>query len=158
MHNPVLERLLPSLLQIKAVTVLDAALKDALEKKCLSVPRQLGTGLKARITFLAQLGHLPSADRLQRIRESRNDVAHEFEEHISWKELADDVDAIQQVLTDMGYAPTRPELKVVAERSAARSDATVGVAFAFDYTVSVKEGDRVLAEIRWTKRILNDDE
>jgi hypothetical protein len=86
-RNPILETLLPSLLHIKAVAILDAALKEILSAKSLVVPKRYGGMLKGRIDFLADQGLLPESGDLHRIRDTRNDVAHEFDERIEWAEL-----------------------------------------------------------------------
>lgn len=156
-RNPVLDEMLPSLLHIKAVAILDAALKDLLDQNELSVPRSLGSGLWGRITFLASREILKDTERLHQIRESRNDVSHEFAQKVSWKQLDEDVASIQVALEAHQYVKSRPSLSVMAERSAARESTTPGVSFAFDYRFCVKEGDKVAAEITWTERVHSDD-
>src|SRR5258706_14715825 len=75
--NPVVERLLPSLLQIKAVTILDSALRALIDDKKLTVPKKpYGTDLKGRIDFLADQGFLTDRRALHSIRDTRNEVAH----------------------------------------------------------------------------------
>lgn len=52
--NPVVERLLPSLLHVKAVAILDRAFRGWIEDRGLTVPRKpYGTDLRGRIDFLA---------------------------------------------------------------------------------------------------------
>lgn len=157
-RNPVLDDLLPSLLYVKAVAVLDAALKQLLLDKGLKVPKKpYGAGLKSRIDFLSDQAILPNSTVLHGIRESRNDVAHEFEGRTTWAELEQDVLAVQSVLENLGFVPLRPQFEPFAERSAGHESTDPQILLEFDYRVGLKERDVVAAEITWTKHVHKDD-
>jgi len=156
-RNPILEQLLPSLLHIKAVAILDAALKEVLATRNLSVPRTYGGGLKARIEFLNERGLLHDVTLLHRIRELRNDVAHEFDERVTWTVLNGDLATIHAVLQSFGLVGPRPHFEAFAERSGACESTEPDVLFAFDHTFGVREGTKIVAQITWTENVMRDD-
>ena len=156
-RNPILEQLLPSLLHIKAVTILDAALKEVLATGNLSVPRTYGRGLKARTEFLNDQGLLQDVTLLHRIRELRNDVAHEFDERVTWTVLDEDLAAIHAVLQSFGLVGPRPNFEAFAERSGARESTDPDVLFALDHTFGLREGTKIAAQITWTEDVMRDD-
>jgi hypothetical protein len=82
--NPVLEQLLPSLLHIKAVAILDHALKAWIESKGITVPKKpYGTDLKGRIDFLVDNNRLNGRASLHTLRGLRNNLAHEPQKAIN---------------------------------------------------------------------------
>src|SRR5690242_5393403 len=93
--NPVLERLLPSLLHIKAVAILDRALRSWCEDRGLVVPKKpYGSDLEGRIDFLADSGHLADRAPLHSVRGVRNVLAHEPTGSVDWAALDSDVRTI----------------------------------------------------------------
>jgi hypothetical protein len=157
-RNPILERILPSLLHIKAVSILDFALNHLIADQGLTVPRRYGDSFKGRIDFLADQKIVSDAAVLHNVRNRRNDVAHEFNEVVSWDILQQDVSAIDTTLHALGLAPIRPQFEFFAERSGAAESTESGVAFAFDYSFGVREGEAVAAEITWTESIYRDND
>ena len=158
-RNPVMEQLLPSLLQIKAVAVLDAALRTKLEEVGeLPKVRGFRNDLNGRIETALAAGILPDATRLHLARSSRNDVAHEFDEKIDWERLEEDVSAIHAALQYLGYVGDRPSMEVIAERSPKGQLTNLNAIGGFDYVVAVRSGDQTVAEIAWSAEILGDAE
>ena len=102
-RNPILDELLPSLLQIKAVAVLDKALRVKLDSDG-TTPKAHGfrNDLNGRIETALAVGILKDVSLLHRVRGSRNDVAHEFDEKIDWKQLDRDISTIHLALHEMG--------------------------------------------------------
>ena len=67
--NPVLERLLPTLIHVKAVAILDHALRAWTDANGFKIPKKpYGTDLNGRIDFMADMGHLADRSRLHSIR------------------------------------------------------------------------------------------
>lgn len=154
-RNPVMEQLLPSLLQIKAVTVLDAALQSKLDElEELPKARGFRNDLHGRIETAVAAGVLPDAARLHLARSSRNDVAHEFDETINWVRLEEDLSAIHAALQKLGYVDERPKLEVIAERNPKSLLVDPGAIFGFDYVVAVRAGTNSIAEITWSQEVL----
>jgi len=154
-RNPVIDQLLPSLLHVKAVTILDAALKTTLTARGLKVPKTYGQGLQGRIDFLGDSGILAQRDQLQPIRETRNDVAHEFSGAVTWSQLDTDVVAIQTALEGLGLVPPRPTLEFFFERSAAEPSTVEGAACQFRYKFGLKdEHGEEIALVEWSETLM----
>jgi hypothetical protein len=157
-RNPLLEELLPSLLQIKAVTVLDEALGMKLADAGQN-PKSYGfrDNLHGRIETALAAGILKDAALLHRVRNSRNDAAHEFAERLDWPRLDADISVIHDALKQMGFVGPRPDLKVKAERVPKTTTDNPAALFGFEYRVTVYDGDSVWAEIKWATEVLRDE-
>jgi hypothetical protein len=153
--NPVFDRLLPSLLHVKALTVLDAALKEGLAAQDAS-PKSHGykDDLNGRINTAGDLGIFPESNLLHEARRTRNDVAHEFEPSVSWTELEDTVQAIQQGLSQLGLVGPMPKYEVNAERKPKPELNDPKARIGIDYCVSVVADGKVEAHIKWSEEIL----
>jgi hypothetical protein len=153
--NPVFDRLLPSLLHVKALTVLDAALKEALNARSAS-PKAYGykDDLNGRINTAADLGLFPDSKLLHEARRTRNEVAHEFEPSVSWAELEEAVQAIQQGLQSLGLVGPMPRFEVNAERRPKPELNDPNARIGFNYCVSVVGDGKLAAEITWSEEIL----
>lgn len=148
-----------SLLHIKAVAIFDHALKAWLCEKGLTVPKKpYGTDLKGRIDFLTGQKHLNDASMLHRLRSVRNDLAHEPKGTITWQNLKEDIATINEAMKELKLVDDIPSLEIHAERSAAEESPDPNVNCIWHYKIAVKEADRVVAEIAWSQRLLNDDE
>lgn len=153
--HPVLESTLPSLLQIKAVTILDAALRAVLDARGEKPKaRGLKNDLYGRIETALAAGILKDAALLHRARTTRNDVAHEFDERLDWDQLEADVAAIHGALKDCGFVGERPMLEVFWERNPKQELADPKAVIGFDYIFAVREGDCIRASMRWSAEIL----
>ena len=153
--NPVFDRLLPSLLHVKALTVLDAALKEGLETRGAS-PKSYGykEDLNGRINTAGDLGIFPDSKLLHEARRTRNDVAHEFGPSVTWAELEDTVQAIQEALSLLGLVGPMLKFEVNAERKLKPELNDPNARIGFDYCVSVVADGKVAAEITWLEEIL----
>lgn len=153
--NPVFDRLLPSLLHVKALTVLDAALKEGFTARGVS-PKSHGykDDLSGRINTAGDLGIFPDSRLLHDARRTRNNVAHELESSVSWAELEVTVQAIQQALTLLGLVGSMPKFEVNAERKPKPELNDPKAALGFDYCVSVVAEGKVAADIRWSEELL----
>ncbi len=156
--NPVAERLLPSLLHVKAVAVLDHCLRAWIDQKGMVVLKKpYGTDLKGRIDFLADNGHLADRSPLHSIRDTRNQMAHEPAGAVDWPELDRDVAAIHSALYELKIVNEMPKWEIWSERSAAKEGEIPKANHTFHYRIGIKEGDKVIAEIKWTKHLMEDD-
>jgi hypothetical protein len=154
-RNPVLDQLLPGLLHMKALTILDVALKHALAQHGTSPKKALGLkdDLHGRIETAAHLAMLPNAAALHVIRDSRNDIAHDVGAMTDWEALSTCVLEVNTALQSLGLTGELPKLSVSADRSPSDSIDLPGVAYTIDYTVFVKEGSSVWATVTWTEHI-----
>jgi hypothetical protein len=153
--NPILESTLPSLLQIKAVAILDVGLHAALDAAG-EKPKARGfrNDLNGRIETAYAAGILKDVALLHRVRSTRNDVAHEFDERLDWDKLESDVAVVHGALLEMGLVGERPKLEVFWERNPKKVLKDPKAVLGFDYIFAVREGDQIRAEIRWSEEIL----
>lgn len=156
--NPVVERLLPSLLQVKAVAILDHTLRAWIDDKGLVVPKKpYGIDLKGRIDYLADNGHLADRSPLHSIRGTRNALAHEPAGAVDWAELDRDVAAIHSALSELKVVKEMPQWKISSERSAAQTGEIPNSICTFHYLIGITQGDKMVAEIKWAQHVMADD-
>lgn len=157
-RNPVVERLLPSLLHVKAVAILDHALRAWIDGRGFVVPEKpSGRELKGRIDYLADNGHLSDRTALHSIRGTRNALAHEPAGVTDWAELDRDVAAIHSALSELKIVKEMPKWEIFSERSAAQAGEIPKSSCTFHYRIGIKEGDKIVAEIKWAKHLMSDD-
>jgi len=153
-RNPLLERLLPSLLYIKAVALLDDGLTEVISIRGLSFPSEgYSATLRGRITFLKDQTVLANADELHRIHDRRNILAHDKDGVCTWEELKQDGMWIESTLQGFGIIGARPKLDYYGERSAMRDSDEPGILSVRDFKVGVKENDRPGIEFSWTEKL-----
>jgi hypothetical protein len=157
-RNPILEKLLPSLLCIKAVTVLDEALRVKLvELRERPKARGFRSDLNGRIETALAAGALADVSVLHKVRESRNNVAHEFSERVDWDGLEAAIAGIHSALQQLGFVGDRPVLDVRAERVPKSALVDPRAILGFAYSVSVHAGTTVLADMKWSEEILGSE-
>lgn len=154
-NNPVLERLLPSLLHIKMMALLDEALEEYLTGKGQKLPSKYRDDLNGRISYFSDAGLVSNAPDLHVARKRRNGAAHELLSDVSWAEFDSDVDQVQAALDLLGLVPARPSFKVTAERSQMRESDDPTVFREQDFAVIVWQGEKKAGEFTWTERILD---
>lgn len=156
--NPVVERLLPTLLHVKAVAILDHALRAWIDAKGIVIPKKpYGTDLKGRIDYLADNAHLADRTRLHSIRVERNDLAHEPAGQVDWPELDRDVAAIHSALSELKIVKEMPKWEIFSERSGAEKGEIPKAICTFHYRVGIKQGEQLVAEIKWSQHMMTDD-
>jgi hypothetical protein len=155
--NPVVERLLPSLLHVKAVAILDHAIRSWCDHKGLVIPKKpYGTDLKGRIDYLVDNAFLSDRSSLHAIRGTRNIVAHEPADAVDWRQLDSDVKAIHVALKELGLVGEFPKWEISSERSAAQDPWVPNALCTFDYRIAIKDGEKLVAEITWSKHLMRD--
>jgi hypothetical protein len=155
--NPVVERLLPSLLHIKAVAILDHAISSWCDDKGLVIPKKpYGPDLKGRIDYLVDNAFLFDRSSLHAIRGTRNIVAHEPADAVDWRQLDSDVKAIHVALKELGLVGEFPKWEISSERSAAQDPWVPNALCTFDYRITIKYEEKLVAEITWSKHLMRD--
>jgi hypothetical protein len=154
--NPVVERLLPSLLHVKAVAILDHALQLWIDDKGLVVPRPYRSDLNGRINFLADYNHIADRAPLHAIRGTRNLLAHDPSGEVDWAELDRDVIIVHAALFELMIVKPMPTWEVSAERSGAGEGEILNAACTFHYAVRIKDGDKKIAEITWSTHLMKE--
>ena len=148
-RNPVLDAMLSSLLHVKLVAILDEALIEYLEIKSLVVPKKsYGNSLYGRICFLGDNGALKSAGDLHAVRDRRNSVAHESQEHTDWVTLETDSRIVEGELQYLGFVGPRPDYEFFATRSLANTCDPIYLGI-LDCSCGVKIADEPVLTIGW---------
>lgn len=155
-RNPVLEKILPSLLHIKMATVLDEALESRLTETDTSLPKNYRPTLEGRISFFHDSKQIANGADLHAIRQRRNNVAHDTSSTISWSQLDHDLATVHATLQHLGIIGPRPHFEVKAERSAMQGSQEPDVTGSFDYSIRLVEGDKTAADVKWRVTIHSD--
>lgn len=151
-RNPLLDQLLPSLLFLRAVSILDEGLKLYIQISDISMPRsKYRDSLEGRISVLSKTGILNNSDELHSIRRRRNDVAHEAHLNTNWDQLSQDLDVIEKSLKKLGLVGDRPHLEYYGERSEMRWVDDPEILGSRDLRWGVKENGIPAMEFSWTE-------
>ncbi|MCB0159099.1 MAG: hypothetical protein KDD83_13275 [Caldilineaceae bacterium] len=153
--NPMLDEMLPSLLYIKAVAILDLALREFISVRGLKIPRKLGRdSLHTRLKFLNTQSLVVNYVVLKEVKDLRNLVAHQAREKISWGRLETDIGHIEEELIYLGFIGEVPAYEFFAERGADDSNEEISVSFSHVYTWGVmdKADKRLIRGWRFTRK------
>jgi|CXWL01.1.fsa_nt_gi hypothetical protein len=106
--NPVLDRLLPSVLFLRMVSILDEALEFNIDERNIAWPTNKKRDLYNKIDILGDSGILRDKSQCHRIREKRNALAHDPGKFVEWSELYSHLDAVELELKNLGLVGERP--------------------------------------------------
>jgi hypothetical protein len=143
-----LQGMLASLLYIDAVSIFDAATATQMTEAEHANLSTLNRRLKARDAA----GKLLDGKACHRVRERRNNVAHEVIEATE-AELNEAITVLHGQLQAWGVVGPPPAYGFHAERSGARASDKPGGSIAFDYEVGVKRGETWVLKYSFTKEI-----
>ncbi len=155
-RNPILKKILPSLLHIKLTAILDEALESQILAQNTTFPKGYRRTLEGCISFLHDSNQIKNGEELHDLRERRNETAHEISASIMWEQLDKDMTEVHKVLQHLNFVGERPNFEIKAERSAMQGSDEPGIAFYCDYSVRVIEGNKVAAEYTWRSSIHDD--
>lgn len=149
-RNPLLDKLLPSLLLIRAVSILDDSLQFELSIQGITLPQgQYRDNLKGRIAILSENGRLSAPEGLQKLRCRRNEMAHEVSLAATWEELASAVDLVEATLQELSIVGPRMALEYFGERSAMTESPEPDVLWTREFKCGIKEDGKVVLEFSW---------
>jgi hypothetical protein len=122
-NKPVLDLLLPSLLFVRATSMLDEALADYIDGKGYAVPKKYGTTLHGRLRFLNDQGKLAYSQELRDLKDRRNTIAHRSNvastvqpTAVTWDELDWAVGVVEESLGRLNLIGPRPNFEFFWER------------------------------------------
>jgi hypothetical protein len=147
-RNVILEAILPSLLFMKATDLLDEALKLYMQERGLALLSSHRDTLAGRIAFLHDQGLLSDRAALLRLKDRRNELAHESVHKPSWAELDVATLQIHKELRHLGFAGDRPHYQFYAEKSPIRASAQEGADGERTLSFGLKKDGRVVLEVR----------
>lgn len=157
-RNPLLDQILPSLLVVRAVSILGEALQFELHRQGIKLPRgQYRENLKGRIAVLANNGTLSDGNELQNLRCRRNELAHQISVSATWDDLSAAVDRVDAALQELNIASPRPTLEYFGERSAMEDSPDPKVRWTRELKCGVKENGEVALEFSWRQNFMKDD-
>ena len=139
-RNPILDRLLPSLLYLKMVALFDEFLEAYISQKGLVLPPQFRQDLNGRLNFLDSLGALSSPVELHSIRKLRNEIAHDGARHADWGALDYDLAKIHGELRHFGFVGPKPDLKFHFEGTPFEKSSDPKILWERDIVYGAKEG------------------
>ena len=149
--NPLLDRLLPTLLFIQLMSLLDEALEEERAKTSLRFPRGSRPDLYHRIEILKH--ELKSPEDLHTLRKRRRDLAHSPAAFVAWEDLDHAIDVVERELRRFGVIGARPRYEFFAERSGVKESDDPECLFEFDYEYGLKRDGEVVLGVRWKKRV-----
>jgi hypothetical protein len=157
-RNPLLDQLLPSLLLVRAVSILDEVLQFGLDAYGITLPQgQHRDNLKGRIAILGNNGKLSATDKLQDLRCRRNELAHDILVSATWDELSAAVDLVEAALQELAIVGPRPKLDYFGERSAMSESPDPNVLWTRVFKCGIKENGKVALEFSWRQNFLKDN-
>jgi hypothetical protein len=151
--NPLLDRLLPSLLLANAVAILDAHLGDLVACRCGSLPKPYQNSLHGRIEFLADQGVVTDRGGLHTVRERRNALARVPAAAVTWDELAADVATVERTLQQLGAVGPRPRLEYGEKRSELNVIMGLHRYYTREYKCWIAEDGAPAYQVSWTEVI-----
>ncbi len=108
--DPIADNLMPLLLYVRMVAVLDKALREYISINSLRIAKtkNYNDALHGRINTLNDQKLLLNFFDLDRIRKTRNEIAHQIQPKISWEDLENDLNIIERELQHLEMIGDRP--------------------------------------------------
>ena len=150
--NPIVERILPSLLYIRLGAFLDETFEEYITENNLEMSKSYKRDLNGMINFLNDQGLLNDAPKLHALRIKRNDLAHENGHFCKWSELEDGITIADIELQHLGLAKTRPKFEFYAERTP-RWPPEPGYIMTFDFWYGLHENGKTIAKVSWVENV-----
>ena len=157
-RNPLLEYLLPSLFIIKLMAILEDAFAQFISENGLSLQTNHRPSLSSRINCMNNKGKLVDYKALDKLRVTRNRLAHETVTQVGWDELENALDIVEIELQNLMFVGERPIYEFFAERSGAQASDEPNVLALFHYKYGIKSDNRVMMEISYIEKLYRDEE
>ena len=157
-RNPLLDSLLPTLLYVRMAELLDDAFEVHLQNADLRVPKKFGNSFNGRIEFLEERGVLKDPGEVCRIKDRRNELAHEGNKQATWEEVDADLLFVENELQHLEFVGRRPSFEYFGERLAFRESSEPDASAERDFRVGLKSEGDVVAEFGWTERLFGSEQ
>lgn len=151
--NELVDKFLPGLLYINAVSLLDDALSLWMDCAGLKLAKPYRDDLNGRIEFLADSGRLPDPGPLHAIRKRRNALAHEPDSFCTWADLEKDTGKIEAALLQFNLVTKSKKLEFFYERSGMYPSEEPDVAFTRRLAYGVKEDGEIALQVTWEEKV-----
>lgn len=147
--NPVLDRLLPSVLFLRIVSIFDEALEFYIDDRNIQWPSNKRRDLCNRINVLGDSGILKDKRECHRIRERRNELAHEADKFVQRNDLYSCLDVVELELKNLGLVGERPKYAWFATVTPF-TDPSAGRLVTYSYGLKAISGLAVM-DVTWTE-------
>lgn len=143
-----LQPFVASLFFIRMVSLLEFGLERYIERESLAVPKEYRGRLIDKIDLLAAYGKLLASGELHRIRERRNQVAHELHVKTDWNEMETDLRLVHSELEHLGLVGPMPVFEFFAKREVEFPE-DPDVVMIHRFNCGVKERDSNVLVMAW---------
>lgn len=150
-----LERLLPTLLYIKAASILDDSLAIWLTGNGYQIRKPYKDNFNGHICFIDDNSLYNKCTELHTIRKKRNNLAHDPGVSSDWQELENDIIKIEECLLYLGLIQETKKIEYFAERSAIQESEDPKIAFTRRFSYGVKQNGKLALEISWNENTYN---
>ncbi len=150
--NPIIDELLPALFLLRIVSVVDDAMGNYQSASAGPTSRAAPGSLYGRIESLRAAGILSGADDLNRLRERRNQVAHELQHSVKWSDIEYAVEVVHRALQELAFVTDRPSFEFYAVREAAENSNEPGIMMTQRCYYGLKRDGRKAIEVAWTTK------
>jgi hypothetical protein len=152
-RNPILDGLLPSLLLLRALSILDDAFESYIDAHSIPLPPKFRPVFHDRIQLLAHQGLLPNARQLHAYRDQRNSIAHQSTAATSWKALDAAVAEVHSALHSLGVVGERPVYGFFAESDGLTESDEPGILGTMVSRFGLKRDGKKAVEYSWRTTI-----
>jgi hypothetical protein len=127
-----------------------------MQQRSLALPQSYRDSLAGRIGFLGDQALLSDRAALNRLKDRRNELAHDSVHKPSWAELDAATIQIHKELRHLGFAGDRPHYQFYAEKSPIRASAHEGAKRERTLSFGLKRDGRVVLEVRQIEHLTED--
>jgi len=153
--NPMLEKIIPSLMFVKALSILDDAFNFLLKRKEFAPTKHLAS-LKAKIDYFDKIDLLHDSKLLHKFRIKRNEIAHGSNHSATWEEMWDCLNGIEIELRNLKFWKERPKFEIFCQSPAMRKSSNPKMIGERDYEFGLTENNKRVFEVKWTEQVSRD--
>ena len=153
------DQILPELVYIRIVSVLDDVFSHHIDSKGLHMSKKYRQNLSGRTDFLNDQCMLKNSKNvLDKIRERRNDIAHDskINKNMNWDEVDSTIDIIHAELQNILHLGHRPKYNLTVNRNAFKKSNKPGIFGTFDYEIRLTQDGKKRVVHSWTEQMLDD--
>ena len=141
------------------MSVLDDAFSYHIDSKRLHIPKKYRQNMSGRTDFLNDQCMLKNSKNvLDKIRERRNDIAHDskINKSMNWDEVDSTIDIIHAELQNILHLGHRPKYNLTVKRNVFKESNKPGILGTFDYEIRLTQDGKKRIVDSWTERVLDD--
>lgn len=148
-NNPILDKLLPSLLFMRAMSILDESFKIELDNRKMQIAKNCKNNLNGRIITLSNEKIITCSENLHDLREQRNKLAHE-DSSVDWNELSSAVDLVGKTLQELNLVGVRPSFECFAVQGKMENSPNPKIIGTQKFECFINENGKRAIEFSWS--------